>query len=197
MTMILASNSRSRQKILHHAGVPFRSVGADVDEEKIKNTLLKEGCDFQEIAEQLALAKTLDVSRQFPDDLVIGGDQLLVCDGRLFSKAENMEEARANLRFMRGKSHTLICSLVMARGAAEIWRATTRPTLTMRDFSDNFLESYLEQGGAEILSSVGCYFYEGLGAQLFSEIEGDYFSILGLPLVQLMEKLREQEYLLS
>ncbi|WP_417320833.1 Maf family protein [Emcibacter sp.] len=195
MTLILASSSRSRQKLLTHAGIPFRSVSADVDEEDIKNNLLKDGCEFQTIAEQLALAKAQDVSRRYPDDLVIGGDQLLACDGRLFSKAENIEEARSNLRFMRGKSHTLVCSLAMVRESGEIWRVTTMPELTMREFSDDFLDDYLKNCGPDVLSSVGCYFYEGLGAQLFSKIDGDYFSILGLPLLQLMEKLRELDYL--
>ncbi|MFC7048026.1 Maf family protein [Emcibacter nanhaiensis] len=195
MTLVLASNSASRQKILTHAGINFRAVGADVDEDTLKEKLQQEGCDHKEIAEQLALAKARDVSRDFPEDHVIGGDQLLVCDGRLFSKARNLEEARDNLKFFRGKTHQLITSLVIFRGNEEVWRITTIPELTMRNFSDEFLDDYLDRSGPDVLSSVGCYFYEGLGAQLFSHIEGDYFSILGLPLIQLMKELRQLGYL--
>ena len=195
MTLILASNSASRQKILTNASIKFQVIGADVDEDTLKDEFLRDGCDHGEIAEQLALAKAMEVSGRFPEDHVIGGDQLLVCDGQLYSKARDMAEARDNLKFFRGKTHQLITSLVICKAGEEIWCTTMVPELTMRNFSDAFLDEYLERSGPDVLSSVGCYFYEGLGAQLFSDILGDYFSILGLPLIQLMEKLRQLGYL--
>jgi len=123
---------------------------------------------------------------------VLGADQILVLDKELVSKCENLKEAEDLLRRLRGRSHTLISALVLARGGAAIWRHVGQATLAMRDFSDDFLDDYLVREGEALLSGVGCYKLEGRGIQLFTRIDGDYFTILGLPLLPLLSVLREQ-----
>tara|TARA_B100001939_G_scaffold342104_1_gene352722 strand:- start:15647 stop:16240 length:594 start_codon:yes stop_codon:yes gene_type:complete len=192
MSLVLASGSRSRKKLLEDAGIACRAHPASVDEAALRDRMSAAGATFQDIAEALAREKAVQVSRKYPGQYVLGGDQLLICDGRLFAKAHNLDQARRHLKFFRGRTHYLYTSLVLVKDDEEIWRTTVTPELTMRDFSDDFLEHYLEKTGEAILSSVGCYFLEEQGAQLFAEIKGDYFSILGLPLLPLMEILRQK-----
>jgi septum formation protein len=152
---------------------------------------LATGASPRQVAEALAERKALAVSRGRPE-LVIGADQTLEFEGRLYDKAETMDDARARLQALRAKPHQLHSAVVVARDGAVVWRETESATLTMRGFSDDFLEDYLATEGDAALGSVGCYRLEGMGVQLFSRIEGDYFTILGLPLIGLLELLRRQ-----
>lgn len=191
MTLILASKSTSRRKLLKQAGINFKTIVANIDESHIKNEMLKLGSKVSEVSEKLASEKALKISRNHLNDYVIGADQILMCDGKLFSKAKNINEARENLKFFRGKYHILTTSVSLAINEKIIWSYTSEPRLKMRHFSDEFLEEYLVKAGAAITASVGCYFIEDLGIQLFSDVNGDYNDILGLPLLPLIQKLRE------
>ena len=171
--------------------MPFESLVAGVDEDAVKAAMLAEGAGPQDVAEALAEKKALAVS-QGRSDYVIGSDQTLELDGRLYDKVEGVEEARERLRELRGKTHQLHSGVVLAKDGAPVWREVVSARLTMRDFSDAFLETYLTEEGEAALGSVGCYRLEGPGAQLFSKIEGDYFAILGLPLMGLLEELRRR-----
>ena len=192
MTLVLASASESRARILKAAGLSFEIQPARVDEETTKDTLLAEGASHAAIADALAELKAVRVSNARPDSLVLGADQVGSFEGVLLSKCESMEEASRLLRRLRGKTHELISALVLAKDGAAIWRHTSLSRLTMRSFSDAFLADYLAREGEVLLKGVGCYRVEGLGAQLFERIEGDYFSIQGLPLVPLLAALRTQ-----
>ena len=187
--VILASKSAARRAVLQGAGVPFESVVAGVDEDAVKTSLLAEGASVRDIADALAELKAIRVSRGRAE-FVVGADQTLEFEGRLYDKAETVDEARERLKTLRGKPHRLHSAVVVAKDGAPIWREVATATLTMRDFSDAFLDEDLRVEGDEALGSVGCYRLEGPGAQLFSRIEGDYFAILGLPLLGLLDLLR-------
>lgn len=187
--IILASKSAARRAVLTGAGVPFEVSVAGVDEDAVKNAMLAEGASPRDVADALAELKAIKVSRSKPG-FVIGSDQTLEFEGKLYDKAETVDAAAERLRTMRGKPHKLHSAVVVAKDGAPIWREIVSATLTMREFSDEFLASYLELEGEEALGSVGCYRLEGPGAQLFSKIEGDYFAILGLPLIGLLDLFR-------
>ena len=189
MTFILASGSASRAQILRDAGVAFTVHPAHIDEDAVKNEM--RGASGGAVAEKLAELKALQISTQRPQDLVLGADQVLVLGDEVFSKAETLEAAAGQLRRLRGKRHQLIGALALARAGMPVWRHTEISTLWVRDFSDAFLKSYLKAEGEALLGSVGCYRFEGLGAQLFERVEGDYFSILGLSLLPLLAALRD------
>ena len=189
MSVILASKSAARRAVLDGAGVPYEALVAGVDEDAVKASLLAEGAGPRDIADALAELKAIRVShgrREF----VIGSDQTLDLDGQLYDKADSVEAARERLKLLRGKTHRLHSAVVVAKEGAPIWREVVTASLTMREFSDAFLEAYLASEGPHALGSVGCYRLEGPGAQLFSKIEGDYFAILGLPLMGLLDLLR-------
>lgn len=186
--LILASASTIRAKLLEHAGVAFETVPARVDEDAVKHSL--RGKPVQ-VAETLAEMKALRISVAQPDALVLGADQVLAFEDEIVSKSANLNEARTLLRRLRGKSHQLIGAAVLAKDGQAVWRHVETAQLWLRDFSDAFLENYLAAEREAALSSVGCYRLEGPGVQLFSRIEGDYFSILGLPLLALLAALRE------
>ena len=190
-SLTLASQSTARRAILQGAGVPFEAAVSGVDEDALKARLLEDGASACEIAEALAEAKAVRVSGARPG-LVLGADQTLEFDGRLFDKVETLEAARERLRLLRGATHRLHAALSVAQDGAVVWRDTVSATLAMRDFSEDFLRAYLAAEGDAALGSVGCYRLEGQGVQLFSAIEGDYFAILGLPLTNLLEFLRRQ-----
>lgn len=192
--VILASTSAIRMQLLRSAGVAFEAIPAGVDEESIKTALLAEGVGPRDIADALAEAKAVKISRRLPG-LVIGADQTLDFQGRLFDKAATVDEARARLQEMRGHGHKLHCGMVVARDGTPIWREVVTTTLHMRPFTDAWLEGYLDRNSPAILSSVGCYQLEGEGVQLFDRIEGDYFAILGLSLIPLLDLLRRHEAL--
>lgn len=189
--VILASKSAARAQVLGAAGVTFETVGAGVDEAAVKEKLLAKGATPREIALALAEAKAAAASCE-QDGLVIGADQTLDLEGRLFDKAGTMHEARERLALLRGRTHQLHSAVALAQDGAVIWREAPAATLTMRDFSDDFLEAYLARHGEGLLGSVGCYRLEDDGVQLFEAIDGDYFTILGLPLMGLLGVLRER-----
>jgi septum formation protein len=192
--IILASTSRARREMLAAAGVPFTVEAADVDEPAIRKTLLAAGSAATppQIADALARAKAEDVSQRHKGSLVIGGDQVLALGTELLTKAKDEATARATLKKLRGKTHELHSAVALAADGKVLWTHTGTARLKMRDFSDAFLEEYLTRAGDRIGQSVGAYELEGLGVQLFDKIEGDYFTILGLPLLPLLAELRAQ-----
>lgn len=191
-TLILASASGVRARLLREAGVSFGVCPPAVDEEAAKRSFQSEGRRHEQLADRLAELKALSVSRASPHTAVLGCDQVLSCEGNLFDKSRDFTEARATLMALRGKTHTLITSCVLARDGDVVWRCREQAQLTMRPFSDEFLDSYLKSEGRSVLSSVGCYQYEGRGVQLFESVAGDYFSILGLPLIAVLSALRQE-----
>lgn len=196
MTLILASASKTRADMLAAAGVRFEVEKPRVDEDAIKASLLAEGAKPRDIADTLAEYKARYVSGRRAG-LVLGSDQVLVCESRLFSKPETMQDAADQLRQLRGKSHRLMSAAVIYEDAQPIWRHISTADLTMRDFSDAFIDTYLSDIGPAALWSVGCYQVEGRGVQLFSAINGDHFTILGLPLIQILTYLRTKGALLT
>ena len=188
--IILASKSVARTAVLTGAGVAFETHVSGVDEDAVKTALLGQGGTPRDVADALAELKAVKISRGRPG-FVIGADQTLEFEGGLYDKAETVEAARTRLKLLRGKPHKLHSAVVVAKDGQPIWREIATCTLTMRDFSDDYLETYLATEGADAMGSVGCYRLEGPGAQLFSKIEGDYFAILGLPLLGLLDLLRK------
>jgi septum formation protein len=190
--IILASTSRARREMLAAAGVAFTVEAADVDEPAIRKTLLaaKSAATPPQIADALARAKAEDVSQRHKGSLVIGGDQVLALGTELLTKAKDEAAARATLKKLRGMTHELHSTVALAVDGRVLWTHTGTARLKMRDFSDAFLEEYLTRAGDRIGQSVGAYELEGLGVQLFDKIEGDYFTILGLPLLPLLAELR-------
>ncbi len=184
--LILASASPSRRQMLHNAGLAFEVAPAGVDEDEVKRSLAAERAGGRDIATTLAELKAVAVSRRRPEALVIGADSTLACEGTLFDKPPTLAAARSQLQALRGRTHELVSAAVVARGGARIWQETRAGRLTMRPFSDAFLDAYLARTGEAICGSVGAYHLEGLGAHLFSRIDGDYFTILGLPLLPLL-----------
>jgi len=185
----LASQSASRAAILKGAGIAFEAVSPGVDEGAAKAALTAERATPREVADALAELKAAKVSKVRPG-LVIGADQTLELEGVLYDKAANLAEARERLLAFRGRRHRLHAAVVVALDGEAIWREVDTTTLTMRPFSDAFLDQYLDRNAEAALASVGCYQLEGEGAQLFERVDGDYFSILGLPLFGLMDLLR-------
>ncbi len=190
--LILASGSSARRAMLSNAGLSFDVMPADIDEDAVKSAALCADpyATPSDIAMRLAADKARAVSRQHPGVLVIGADQVLVYGDMLYAKVASVIEARAVLKKLRGRTHLLISAAALARDGDVIWQGSETARLTMREFSDAFLAHYLETAGAGILACVGCYELEGKGIQLFERIEGDYFTILGLPLLPLMAALR-------
>lgn len=148
------------------------------------------GADIAEVAEILAATKAQQVSRNHPNCLVIGADQMLVCEGEWFDKPESLRAARAQLGKLRGRTHELISAICVVQDGVVVWHHIDRARITMRPFSDSFIDGYIEKIGQDICATVGGYELEGLGAQLFSRIEGNYFTILGMPLLPLLDFLR-------
>ncbi len=195
--LILASGSAVRAQLLRAAGVVFEIVPARVDEDAVKESLLAQNVPKRGIADALAELKAVRVSSSHREALVLGADQVLVFEQELVSKSADISQARNLLRRLRGRKHELIGAAVLAKGGIPVWRYVESATLTMRDFSDALLEDYLAGEGEAVLDSVGCYQLEGRGAQLFANIEGDYFSILGLPLLPVLAALRDQGVMAS
>jgi septum formation protein len=189
---VLASSSRTRAALLAEAGIKVTRDPARIDETEIKAFNRRKGAEAGICAMALAEAKALTVAARHPDTLVIGADQLLDCGGTWLDKPRGRADAREQLVLLRGQSHELATAVCVARGANVIWHDLQRPRLTMRRFSDGFLDSYVAGIGRDDLGAVGAYRLEGPGIQLFERIDGDYFAILGLPLLPLLEFLRGQ-----
>jgi septum formation protein len=193
--LILASGSAVRARLLTNAGLAFEVIPSTVDEDDIKQA--HGDASVEDLAMILARAKAADVAARHPDALTIGADQILECGGKRFDKPKDRAEAASHLRAFRGRTHRLITACTIYRGAEEIWRHTTIPQLVMWAFDDAFIDAYLTRAGDGVLTSVGAYQLEGLGAHLFERIEGDYFSILGLPVLPLLSVLRLKGLLLQ
>ena len=189
--VVLASLSESRKIMLRAAGVAFEAAAPDVDEDALKRALLAKGAGTSALAQALADAKALGVRGAVHDALVLGADQILDCGGRIFGKVASQDEARATLRALKGRTHRLISAAALARNGEIVWRHSDSAELSMREFSGEFLESYLSAEGEAILGSAGCYRIEGRGAQLFERVSGDYFTIRGLPLLNVLAALRD------
>ena len=190
MSLVLASASASRAGLLRAAGVQFSVHPADLDEAALMAGMA--GSQAASVVLALAGAKALAVSAARPGALVLGGDTVIALDGDLVSKCTDMAAARALLQRMSGKDHLLVSAAALARDGNVIWRHASPVRMTVRPLSPAFLDAYLAAEGPAILSSVGCYHYEGRGAQLFDRVEGDYFSVLGLPLLPLLAALRQE-----
>ena len=193
--LVLASASVSAAELLRAAGVEFSVHPAELDETALMATMT--GADAASVALALAEAKALAVSAALPGSLVLGADTVIALGGDLISKCPDMEAARTLLGRMSGQDHRLVSAAVLARDAKAVWRHAGPATMTVRPLSPAFVEDYLAAEGPAILSSVGCYHYEGRGAQLFEKVEGDYFSVLGLPLLPLLGALRQEGVIAS
>ena len=189
--IILASGSASRRALLAGAGVDARSIKPNVDEDAAKAAMRQDGVSVRDQAMHLAELKAIKVSRTTPG-LVIGGDQMLNLDGTAFDKPANMQAAGDHLRKLSGKTHTLETAIIIAENGMPVWRHLSRPKLSIRILTEKFIETYIDACGDALLSTVGAYQLEGRGSQLFTQIEGDYFSILGLPLLPLLDYLRQR-----
>ncbi len=188
--VVLASASATRRDLLTGAGIPFTVDPALIDEAAIKAAMAAEGASAEDAAVALAHMKAQRISRHHSGAMVIGADQILDLEGTWFDKPADMDHARNTLLALRGRAHNLATAACICRDGERIWHHVETPKLTMRDFSDGFLDDYLEDAGDGILSSVGAYRLEGTGVQLFARMEGSHFTILGLPLLALLEFLR-------
>jgi septum formation protein len=193
--LVLASTSPFRRRMLEAAGLTFRAVGPDVDESILKRELAaaRPPAGASEVAATLARAKALEVSARLPSALVLGADQVLAQGGELFDKPGNATIARLQLQRLRGRQHQLHTAAVLAQGGEIVWSRTEIASLTMRAFSDAYLDNYLAEAGPTVCSTVGGYEIEGRGIQLFEHIEGDHFTIIGLPLLPLLAELRHRK----
>lgn len=195
MSLVLASASASRTALLKAAGVSFQTDPADLDEDALMAEL--RGRDAATIATTLAQHKALHVSARRPGRLVLGGDSVIGFGDEMLSKCATLEAARALLARLAGQTHLLVSAAALARDGALLWTHASPCRMTMRDLSPQFLDDYVAAEGRAILSSVGCYHFEGRGAQLFDRVDGDYFSVLGLPLLAVLAALRKEGLLAS
>ena len=189
--LILASSSKARHSMLTNAGVACEAIASMIDEDGYKQSMKAEGASAAEAAETLAEMKALRMYRQQPNGIVIAADQMLECNGIWFDKPRDRDNTRAQLRALRGKTHQLISAAVIYKEGSRIWGTIDTAHLTVRNFTDEWLEDYLDATGEEIYNCVGGYQLEGIGAQLFTEVRGDYFTVLGLPLLPLIGFLRD------
>lgn len=198
MTLILASGSAGRLAMLQAAGVEVEAVSPAVDEDSIKHAMLSDGAKPRDIADALAEAKATKISRKFPNSLVLGSDQMLVtADGHTLDKPTDEDDAIAHLKTLSGSIHRLISAAVICEAGAPVWRVVDTAQLTMRILTDDFMKQYVETYWQEIRHCVGCYRIEAEGAQLFTDISGSQFTIIGLPLLQVLDYLRVRGKLLA
>jgi septum formation protein len=195
--LILASASPIRARLLAAAGVEARVKPAQIDEKAIKQVFNAESRSAGDCALALAESKASQIAKGRDQALVIGADQILVCSDRWFDKPEDLASARAQLKVLRGRVHELVTAVCVVQQERRLWHTVSRPTLTMRTFSDGFIDDYLAVEGTAVVGSVGAYRLEGRGVQLFERLEGDYFAILGMPLLGLLGFLRDRGVLQS
>jgi septum formation protein len=193
--LVLASGSASRKALLTAAGVSFVADPAELDEDALMRSLTASGAEV--MARTLAEQKALTVSRRHPGQTVLGGDSVIAFGSEYLSKCASLDEARRLLSRLAGHTHLLVSAAALARDGALLWSHASPCRMTMRALTPQFLEDYLAREGDAILSSVGCYHFEGRGAQLFDRVEGDYFSVLGLPLLPVLAQLRKEGVLAS
>lgn len=190
-SLVLASASPFRRALLENAGLVFAARAAEIDERALEKPLEEEGASPEEVAVRLAEAKARDVARHFPEALVIGSDQTMSLGQRVYHKPKDMAEAGQHLLSLSDKTHRLNSAIVLVRGEEILWRHISSAQMSVRTLTPEFVERHLQRVGGKALSSVGAYQLEGEGIQLFEKIEGDYFTILGLPMLPLLAKLRE------
>ncbi len=192
--IVLATASPVRQRLLAASGIKAEAVPARVDESAVRQALLADGDGIEpgDLAEVLARAKVDDVAGRTGTRHVIGADQVLFFDGQVFEKPDDFDAARANLLSLSGCTHALHSAVVLAEAGEVVWAHVERADVTLRELSPAFVGRYLARAGTSVLGSVGCYELEGLGAQLVARIDGDYFTVLGLPLLALLAELRRQ-----
>ncbi len=193
--VILASGSPIRARLLKQAGLVFSQQPSDIDEARIKR--LYQNTDIDQLVTILAKSKAKAAYEKNPNDLIIGADQVLVFAGRALDKPASKEQAMKRLRALRGKTHMLVGAVCLLQNQHPVWSYRGKSKLTMRKFSDKFLKDYVDKEGEDLLYTVGAYKFEGRGAQLFSKVEGDFFSILGLPLLPLLGELRARGVLMK
>jgi septum formation protein len=188
--IVLSSTSASRRKLLTQCGIPYKTAKPGFEEEPVKVSMQSAGASALDVAVALAEGKANSIAEILPGAYVIGADQMLECDGHWFDKPADRAAARTHLQTLRGKTHHLITAAVLAHEGKIVWRHSETAKMTMRDFSDAFLDHYLDQAGEGIIRSVGAYELEGAGSLLFDKVDGDFFAILGLPLLPLLAGLR-------
>jgi septum formation protein len=190
-SLVLASSSPFRRMLLENAGIRFQARAAEIDERGIEDQLEEQHSSPEEVALILAEAKARNVGEAFPDDIIIGSDQTMSLGQRVYHKPRDMDEARDHLVSLSGQTHQLNSAIVLTLGRDILWKHVSSARLTVRKLDAGFIERHLERVGPKALSSVGVYQLEGEGIQLFDKIEGDYFTILGLPMLPLLAKLRD------
>ncbi len=195
MRLILASNSAARRQMLTNAGYQFAAIAADIDEAALKSAHLAAGLPIEDLALVLANAKAQAVSAIHPADLVIGSDQVLVCDGKLFTKANDLSQAAEQLGKLQGKTHILMSAAACWRGNQAVFDASDSAEMTMYRLTTTELKAYLSDAGSSVLGSVGCYQIEAKGIRLFETITGSHYTIMGMPLTPLIKFLRKQSNL--
>jgi septum formation protein len=197
--LILASGSAARKTMMRAAGLPFDVVPADIDEDAIRASMMLDSGSVEaaDVASVLAMEKALLVSRAHPNALVVGSDQVLALGRRHFTKSATGAEARETLVALRGHTHELVSAVALAQGGEIVWQSFDSAQMTMRQFSDDYVATYLAEAGVAVVKSVGCYELEGFGVQLFEKIEGDYFTVLGMPLLPLLAELRRRGVVMS
>ncbi len=189
--IILASRSKARNAMLRNVGIPFETIPASINESEMMRQMRDMNTTPENIAMSLAEAKAARISREYPDNTVIGSDQVLVLDGKILQKAEKREDAKEKLKLLRGKTHELVSAVCLAKKGEVIWEARSSAKLTMRDFDDEFLNDYLASAGDVLTDCAGCYALEESGSWLFEKVEGDIFTIMGMPLLPLLGFLHE------
>lgn len=188
--IVLASSSPFRRKLLENAGIAVECIPAGLDERAVEAPLADSGAGPEDVADVLAEAKAVNVSERHPDALVIGADQTLALGDQVFHKPKDMNGARAHLLALSGRTHTLNSAVALARAGQVLWHGLSTASMTMRALDPGFIGRHLATVGEKALQSVGAYQYEGPGIQLFARVEGDYFTIVGLPMIPLLNELR-------